>query len=110
VRRWCLLIETSGFVVSVSNNQLPVKFELAQNYPNPFNPSTNIKYAILSQSLVKLAVYDILGRQIKILVNELKQPGNYEVTFDAGNIATGVYFYKLEAGDFVDVKKMVLMK
>jgi subtilisin-like proprotein convertase family protein len=112
VRRWCLLIETSGFIVSISsnNNQVPEKFELAQNYPNPFNPSTNIKYAIEKQSMVKLAVYDILGREIKTLVNEFKQPGNYQITFDAENIATGVYFYKLEAGDFVDVKKMVLMK
>lgn len=111
VRRWCLLIETGGFIVSIgNNNQIPSKFELAQNYPNPFNPSTNIKYAISSQSMVKLAVYDILGRQVMTLVDEFKQPGRYEVSFDAGNMATGIYFYKLEAGEFVDVKKMILMK
>jgi subtilisin-like proprotein convertase family protein len=110
VRRWCLLIETSGFVVSVSNNQLPVKFELAQNYPNPFNPSTHIKYAVPKQSLVKLVVYDILGREVSVLVNELKQAGRYDIDFDGNRYSSGVYFYRLEAGDFVDVKKMVLMK
>jgi subtilisin-like proprotein convertase family protein len=112
VRRWCLFIETSGFIVSAgnNNNQVPDKFELGQNFPNPFNPTTNIKYGVPRLSVVKLAIYDILGREINVLVNELKQPGNYEIAFDASNIATGVYFYKLEAGDFVDVKKMVLMK
>jgi subtilisin-like proprotein convertase family protein len=110
VRRWCLLIETSGFLISVSNNQTPVKFELAQNYPNPFNPSTHIKYAVPKQLLVRIIVYDILGREVTTLVNELKQAGNYTVDFDGSRYSSGVYFYRLEAGDFVNVKKMVLMK
>jgi len=92
------------------NNSLPFAYSLSQNFPNPFNPSTVIKYAIPRAGIVKMVVYDILGRQVALLVNELKQPGNYEVKFDALNFASGVYFYKIEAGDFTSVKKMLLLK
>jgi hypothetical protein len=90
--------------------ELPKEFSLSQNYPNPFNPTTSIKFAVPKQSLVKMVVYDVIGREVATLVNELKQPGNYAVPFDASSLASGVYFYRLEAGDFVDVKKMVLVK
>jgi hypothetical protein len=90
--------------------ELPKTFALAQNYPNPFNPTTSIKYSVPKQSLVKLVVYDLIGREVATLVNGMKQPGNYEVNFDASNLASGAYFYRIEAGDFKDVKKMVLLK
>jgi gingipain R len=90
--------------------ELPKVFSLAQNYPNPFNPVTSIKYSVPKQSLVKLVIYDIIGREVVTLVNEVKTPGNYAVSFDASMYASGVYFYRMESGDFTDVKKMVLIK
>ncbi|MCX6165482.1 MAG: T9SS type A sorting domain-containing protein [Ignavibacteriae bacterium] len=91
-------------------NEPPKQYELHLNYPNPFNPTTTISYAIPKTSLTKLVIYDVLGREIVKLVNEVKNPGNYSITFNANNLASGVYFYRLEAGDFVDVKKMLLIK
>jgi len=85
-------------------------FELYQNYPNPFNPITNIKYQIQKTGLVTLKIYDITGREIKTLVNEIKNPGSYIVTFNGTELSSGVYFYRIQAGDFVQVKKMVLIK
>ncbi len=100
------LIVGNGTVQS----QIPAVYSLEQNYPNPFNPSTSIKFNVPKQSLVKLTVYDVVGREITTLVNEMKKPGSYEAVFNAENFASGVYFYRLEAGDFTDVKKMVLVK
>jgi hypothetical protein len=96
-------------------NTLPSEFELSQNYPNPFNPSTTIKYSIPNvetrhASSVRLIVYDILGREVTTLVNEVQQPGNYEVTFDASNLTSGMYFYYINVGEFRAVKKMILLK
>jgi hypothetical protein len=93
----------------------PDKFELFQNYPNPFNPVTKIKFDIPSDvkrktSDVKLIIYDITGREIQTLVNEKLNPGTYEVTFDGSNYASGVYFYQLKVGEFIDTKKLVLLK
>jgi len=100
--------------ILVGNNsgisELPKVFSLAQNYPNPFNPVTSIKYSVPKQSLVKLVVYDVIGREVVTLVNEIRHAGNYNVSFDASNYASGVYFYRMESGDFTDVKKMVLIK
>jgi hypothetical protein len=92
------------------NNVEPVKYELSQNYPNPFNPITNIKYQIQKSGIVTLKIYDITGREIKTLVNEIKNPGSYIVTFNGTEFASGVYFYRIQSGDFVQVKKMVLIK
>ena len=89
---------------------VPKVFSLSQNYPNPFNPSTIIKYSIHKTSMVKITVFDILGREISTLINDLQQPGNYNVNFDASNLASGVYMYKIQAGDFTDTKKMLLVK
>ncbi len=103
-------------LVGISDGQLiPKNFELHQNYPNPFNPTTTIKYSIPAvetrhASSVQLNVYDILGGEVKTLVNEVKSPGNYEVNFNASNFASGVYFYRLQAGNFIQTKKMILMK
>jgi Secretion system C-terminal sorting domain/Beta-propeller repeat/Fibronectin type III domain len=94
-----------------SNGEIPAEFKLHQNYPNPFNPVTKIKFD-LPQSVqnVRLAVYDMLGRQVIILVNGQMQAGSYEVDFDGSNLANGTYFYKLTAGSFTEIKKMILIK
>ena len=101
-------------------SELPTQYALEQNYPNPFNPSTKIKFTIPSTGTkhvvsVQLKVYDILGNEVATLVNEEKEPGSYEVTFDsyssAGmNLASGVYIYRLQASEFSDTKKMVLLR
>jgi Ni,Fe-hydrogenase III small subunit len=96
--------------VSHNNNNIPGTYRLEQNYPNPFNPVTNISYSIPKAGNVKLAVYDVLGREIASLVNEYKTAGNYSVSFNAENLASGVYVYRIESGDFTDVKKMMLVK
>ena len=85
-------------------------FELFQNYPNPFNPTTQIKYGIPNDGFVSLKVYDILGREVKLLVNEYKKAGYYEANFNASNLPSGMYLYRIYAGDYNAVKKMVLVK
>jgi PKD repeat protein len=89
---------------------IPSEFNLSQNYPNPFNPVTLIKYQVPEVSLVSIKVYDVIGREIAVLVNEVKNPGNYQISFDSANLASGVYFYKMIAGDFSSVRKMNLLK
>jgi len=86
------------------------KFELNQNYPNPFNPTTSIRYAIDSRQFVSLKVYNLLGKEVATLINENKEAGNYMVNFDASNLPSGVYLYKLQAGEFIQTKKMTLVK
>ncbi|MDD1444389.1 T9SS type A sorting domain-containing protein, partial [Dolichospermum sp. ST_sed3] len=86
------------------------KFTLSQNYPNPFNPVTSIQYAISSKQFVSLKVYDVLGNGVATLVNEEKPTGEYEVEFDRTDLPSGVYFYQLQVGDFVETKKMILLK
>ncbi|MDH3268744.1 MAG: S8 family serine peptidase, partial [Ignavibacteria bacterium] len=88
----------------------PDKFSLEQNYPNPFNPSTIIQYAIGSKQFVQLKVFDVLGNEIITLVDEEKSVGTYRVKFSAKGLSTGIYFYKLQAGSFVDIKKMILLR
>jgi len=88
----------------------PTRFELNQNYPNPFNPSTVISYRIATQGPVTLKVYDVLGREVAELVNEVKSAGNYRVNFDAGRLSSGVYFYSLRSGNDLVQKKMMLIK
>ncbi len=83
---------------------------MSQNYPNPFNPATKISFAVPKAGNVELKVYDILGREVATLVNEVKQPGIYNVDFNASNFASGIYFYTMKSGDFTAVKKMVLVK
>ena len=92
------------------SNSVPEKYSLSQNYPNPFNPVTNIKYQIPADGYVSLKIYDITGREIANLVNEYKKAGYYTVSFNGINFASGVYFYRIQAGDFSQVKKMVLIK
>jgi len=86
------------------------EYSLSNNYPNPFNPSTTISYSVPEIEFVTLKVYDVLGNEISILVNEEKPVGSYEVDFNATELPSGIYFYRLQAGSFVETKKMVLMK
>ena len=88
----------------------PLTFGLEQNYPNPFNPTTNINFSVAKSGFVKLAVYNILGQEVRILVNENKDAGFYTVNFDASNLPSGTYIYKLQSGNSVSVKKMMLLK
>lgn len=90
--------------------KVPNKFELSQNYPNPFNPTTTISYEIAKETIVSLKVYDVIGNEIATLVNETKPAGSYQVVFDAANLSNGVYFYKIQAGNFTATKKLILMK
>jgi hypothetical protein len=88
----------------------PSEFSLYQNYPNPFNPSTTIKYDVPTRSLVTIKIYDALGRQVAVPVNELKSPGRYQFEFSDSSLASGVYFYEMTAGKFKEKKKMILVK
>ncbi|MBU0475083.1 MAG: glycoside hydrolase family 3 C-terminal domain-containing protein [Bacteroidetes bacterium] len=115
-----LLAEKGGFnlnwfeLVTISDaeseNNLPSSYSLYQNYPNPFNPSTKIKYSISTAGNVKLKVYDVLGKEVKSLVNEYKKAGSYEIEFNSVNLSTGIYFYKMTSGSFTATQKMVLVK
>jgi len=88
----------------------PNEFSLEQNYPNPFNPITTISYSIKEKGLVSLRLFDILGKEVTVLVNEEQNPGVYKVEFSASSIASGIYFYTLAVGEFVSTRKMVLLK
>lgn len=92
------------------NNNVPEKFELSQNYPNPFNPNTVISYSVAKTEKVEIRVYDMLGKEVQTLINEVKNPGSYNIMFNAANLSSGVYFYRIVAGNFTDVKKMTLVK
>ncbi len=94
----------------VEDEVAPTGFVLSQNYPNPFNPTTSINFTVAQRSNVTLKVYDMLGREVASLVNEVKDQGSYNVNFDAAKLASGTYVYKLTAGNFVETKKMVLLK
>ena len=96
-------------VVEVIVN-VQTEFSLSQNYPNPFNPVTNISYAITQSGFVALKIYDVLGNQVADLVNEEKPAGSYTVQFDGSNLSSGIYFYKLNAGNYIQVRKMLLLK
>lgn len=103
--------EFDGIAVGIEDETtLPTEFALEQNYPNPFNPSTTLRYSIPTQSKVVIKVYDVLGKEIATLINEEKSVGTYEITWDAASLPSGVYFYQLKAGDFIQTKKMLLLK
>jgi len=103
--------EFDGIFVGVEDEiSLPTEFLLLQNYPNPFNPNTKIKYLVPQTSNIVIKVFDILGSEIETLVNEEKPAGTYEITWYAENLPSGVYFYQLKAGDFIQTKKMILLK
>jgi len=96
-------------VTTVSSN-VPDKFDLSQNFPNPFNPSTKINFAVPYRSFVTLKVYDMNGREVSVLLNQMQNAGTYQFDFNAGNLTSGTYFYKLETADFTQTKKLILVK
>jgi hypothetical protein len=96
--------------VEEKENNIPTNFSLAQNYPNPFNPATTIEFSLSIQSAVTLKVYDILGKEVATLVNDNLQSGTYKINFNGNNLSSGVYFYKIQAGNFEQTKKLLLMK
>jgi hypothetical protein len=89
---------------------IPQHFALEQNYPNPFNPTTGVRFQVSGVSDVRIAVYNLLGQEVAMLVNEVKQPGTYTVQFDASNIPSGFYFYRMTAGGFTSTRSMVVLK
>ena len=107
---WILTRNHNTIGVSPISNEIPGEFRLYQCYPNPFNPGTAIKFDISKTSNVKLVVYDALGRQVEELVNGELKAGTYKAEWNASQFSSGVYFYSLISGDFVQTKKMVLVK
>lgn len=107
-----IVIKTASLIMGADENSnlVPEKFELLQNYPNPFNPVTNIGYDIPKSTNVKITVFDVSGKEVSVVVNEFKQAGRYSTSFNSLKLASGVYFYKIQAGDFTAVKKMTLIK
>lgn len=102
---------TKTIGISANSNEVPDKFYLYQNYPNPFNPVTVIRYTLSGNRFVTLKVFDILGNEVDILINEKKEAGIYSVQFDGSNLSSGVYLYRLNAdGNIIDTKRMVLLK
>ena len=108
----CPIVELDSTAVSVREEEtgIPSEYELSQNYPNPFNPTTEIKFSIAKESVVTIKVYDILGKEITTLVNERKPAGIYSVNFNASNLSSGVYFYRMQSNSFTSTKKFVLLK
>jgi len=118
---WGEFSEVGTFVVTITSvedeNKLPLEFSLEQNYPNPFNPITMIRYSVRERSNVSLKIFNPLGEELKLLINETKDAGTYEAVWNASNVPSGVYFYRLQAvpigrqaGSFVEIKKMILLK
>ena len=105
-----LIVDISSLTGIELEEGVQNEFALSQNYPNPFNPTTRIEYSVVNSSNVTLKVYDILGREVMTLVNKMQSPGSYEVEMDASKLSSGIYFYRLSAGDYTSIKKMVLMK
>jgi hypothetical protein len=104
-----LLVQAAATLVA-ENGVVPKEFSLSQNYPNPFNPSTSFEFRVPSCGLVSLKVFDALGREVGTLVNEVKAPGVYRLTWDAGTLPSGVYFYRMTAGSFTETKKLMLLR
>ena len=96
--------------INIISKKLPNNFKLSQNYPNPFNPNTKIQFAIPQNGIVSLKVYDILGREVKTLVNQSLKAGTYEINWDAATYSSGIYFYRLESENYYEAKKMILIK
>jgi len=110
LKAWCLQLTYQTVTGGIQTVEIPNYYSLAQNYPNPFNPSTQIKYSVPKAVNVSIKVFDVLGKEVATLVNETKQPGFYTVDFNASGFASGIYFYRIDAGEFSAIKKMVLIK
>jgi hypothetical protein len=102
-----LIISTTGFI---SQSVYPNDYVLSQNYPNPFNNTTTIEFSIPQNERVRLVIYDLLGQEVVKLIDEEKNPGKHKIIFNGYNLASGIYFYVIEAGKFKAIKKMLLLK
>ncbi len=102
--------ETTAPTAIEAIDTVPKRFSLDQNYPNPFNPATRIRYALPEPTSARLTIYDVLGREVSLLVDRRQAAGTYEVTFEAGDLPSGVYFYRLETGPFSEIRQMLLVK
>jgi len=102
--------QVTAIDIRADETQLPSEFKLSQNYPNPFNPATTINYQLPITNYVELSVYNLLGQKVVTLVSENQPPGQYKVEWRAGNMASGIYYYKLSAGEYVEMKKMILLQ
>jgi pimeloyl-ACP methyl ester carboxylesterase len=107
---WVFQQKVTTGIVEHPHSSVPMEYRLLQNYPNPFNPTTAIRYELPRSSQVRLSVYDMLGREVSVLVKERRDPGVHEVKFDASNLPSGVYLYRLRAGDFIQSRKFVLLR
>jgi hypothetical protein len=104
------LVNGSIGITDIEDELIPTEYALSQNYPNPFNPSTTIQYQIPRESHVTLTIYNVIGQRIVTLVDEVKQAGFYNVRWNASNCANGIYFYSIVAKDFIQTRKMILLK
>ena len=107
---WTAPLDVNSIGITQISNVVPDGFSLSQNYPNPFNPSSNLEFGVSKLGFVSLKVYDVLGKEVKTLVNEIKPSGTYKVVFDGSNLSSGAYFYRLESSGFTDIKRMILIK
>jgi hypothetical protein len=109
---WLAIIDLISDVVDEGPSGHPLEFKLLQNYPNPFNPSTTIQFTIPigTYGRTSLRIYDVLGREVTTLVNEVKQPGTYSVQYDGSGLVSGIYFYRLRSGDFISTRKLLLLR
>lgn len=107
---WCSILDLNTIGIKNITTEIPDGYSLNQNYPNPFNPSTNINFSIPKQTFIRLTVYDILGREIAVLVNSQMNAGTYNTDWNASNASSGIYLYKIETNDFTDVKTMIVLK
>jgi predicted GH43/DUF377 family glycosyl hydrolase len=110
IKKIVLTGQSTATDVEKNSSALPLRFDLSQNFPNPFNPTTVINYSVPKAGFVNITVYDLLGREVKTLVSEEKAAGNYTVQFSGSSLASGIYFYRMQAGDFMQSKKMILLK
>jgi hypothetical protein len=104
----CFTVNPTG--IENTSNNIPTTYSLKQNYPNPFNPVTRINYDIPKHGFVSLKVYDILGKEVRTLVNDIKSAGTYSIDFNGAELPSGIYFYRLEANAFSETKRMILIK
>jgi hypothetical protein len=107
---WSDVWNYTPILADVKEEEIPTEYSLSQNYPNPFNPTTKIKFALPQTALTKIIIYDLLGREVQTLINKELEAGYHEINFEASNFQSGVYFYSIRSGDFIQTKKMVLMK
>ena len=103
-------VEGANKIASGKKTEASLTWKLSQNYPNPFNPTTMIDYTLPTDGMTKLSIYNVLGQEVKVLVNENMRAGSYSTPFDGSNLSSGIYFYKLESNNQMQVKKMLLLK